>query len=83
MSPGFTKVVVIPNLGKVNLNKFTVPPYNCDDATIWSPALAKVIIAKNTALCPDAVAIAPVPPSKAQTLSSSTPTVGLEIRLYM
>ena len=34
VSPGFTKVVVIPNLGRVNLNKLTVPPYNCDEATI-------------------------------------------------
>ena len=34
VSPGFTNVVVMPNLGRVNLSKFTVPPYNCEDATM-------------------------------------------------
>ena len=81
VSPGFTNVVVIPKRGSVNLNKLTVPPYNCDEAIIWSPEFTKVIIAKKTALCPEAVAMAAVPPSKAHTLSSKTPTVGLDILL--
>ena len=41
------------------------------------------MIARKIAAIPDEVAIAAVPPSKAATLSSSTPTVGLEILLYI
>ena len=33
VSLGFTKVHLIPNLGRVSLNKFTVPPYNCEETT--------------------------------------------------
>ena len=41
----------------------------------------EIIIVKNIALIPEAVARAAVPPSSAQTLSSKTWTVGLDIRL--
>ena len=41
------------------------------------------MIARKIAAIPEEVAIAAVPPSKAATLSSSTPTVGFEIRLYI
>ena len=33
VSLGLTKVHLIPNLGRVNLNKLTVQPYNCEDTT--------------------------------------------------
>ena len=81
MSLGLTKVVSIPNLFKVSLSKLKEPPYNCDEETIWSPALQIFRRANIIALMPEAVAKAAEPPSKAATLSSRTDIVGLDILL--
>ena len=59
----------------------TVPPYNCEETTKWSPASHKVITAKKIALIPEDVARAAVPPSSEATLYSKTATVGFEILL--
>jgi hypothetical protein len=50
-------------------------------ATTWLPAPASVAIARCSAACPLAVAIAPTPPSRAAMRSSSTAVVGLLMRL--
>ena len=47
---------------------------------MWLPAPMSVAIARCSAAWPDAVAIAPTPPSSAAIRSSSTATVGLEMR---
>ena len=49
---------------------------------MWLPAPMSVAMARCSAACPDAVAIAPTPPSSAAMRSSSTATVGLEMREY-
>ena len=48
---------------------------------MWSPAPSKVAIAMCIADMPLAVHTAPTPPSSAASRSSSTATVGFEIRL--
>ena len=45
------------------------------------PAEASVVMARCSAACPLAVAIAPTPPSSAATRSSNTALVGLLMRL--
>ena len=47
---------------------------------MWLPASISVTIARWSAAWPLAVATAPTPPSSAATRSSSTATVGLEMR---
>ena len=47
---------------------------------MWPPAPISVAIARCKAAWPLAVATAPTPPSSAATRSSSTATVGLEMR---
>jgi hypothetical protein len=47
---------------------------------MWPPAPISVTIARCSAACPLAVAIAPTPPSSAAMRSSSTATVGLLMR---
>ena len=49
-------------------------------ATMWAPEPMRVATARKNAAWPLAVATAPTPPSRAATRSSSTATVGLEIR---
>jgi len=44
------------------------------------PASISVAITRCSAACPEAVAIAPTPPSSAAMRSSNTATVGLEMR---
>ena len=79
LSPGSTNVTSIPIFFKLTLNRFTVPPYNVDAETIWSPALQIFNIAVNTAACPLEVATAPTPPSNKANFSSNAETVGLDI----
>ena len=80
MSPGLTKVHFIPNLGSVNLNKFTVfhiiVRIQLNDHQLHIKSLQLKI-----ALIPDDVANAAVLPSSEATLSSKTATVGLDILL--
>ncbi len=57
------------------------PPYRFFDATMWSPALRSDATARWSAAVPLAVATAPTPPSSAAIRSSSTATVGFEMRL--
>ena len=47
---------------------------------MWLPASISVAIARCSAAWPEAVAIAPTPPSSAAMRSSSTATVGFEMR---
>jgi hypothetical protein len=49
---------------------------------MWLPASMSVATARCSAACPEAVAMAPTPPSSAAILSSSTATVGFEMREY-
>jgi hypothetical protein len=49
---------------------------------MWPPAPISVAMARCSAACPLAVAIAPTPCSSAAMRSSSTATVGLEMREY-
>ena len=50
------------------------------DATTWPPAPISVATARCSAAWPEAVAMAPTPPSSAAMRSSRTATVGLEMR---
>ena len=61
-SEASTKVVVIPNLGKVTFNKLKVPPYKLLEATIWSPDFSRVNKPVAIAAEPEAKTTAPVPP---------------------
>ena len=58
----------------------TVPPYSWEDATIWSPAWQSAAKVMNSAAMPDAVATAPIPPSRDAMRSSSAATVGFDRR---
>ena len=51
-----------------------------EEATMCPPAPISVAIVKCSAAWPLAVATAPTPPSSAEMRSSSTATVGLEMR---
>ena len=57
------------------------PPYRFFEATMWSPALSSEATARCRAAVPLAVQTAPTPPSNAAIRSSSTDTVGFEMRL--
>lgn len=63
-----TKVVVIPNFGKVAVKRLYVPPYRVLAETISSPVPAILKMALVIAAEPDANASAPIPPSSAATL---------------
>ncbi len=76
-SEASTKVVVIPNLGKVTFNKLNVPPYRLLDATMWSPDFSKVNNPVAIAAEPEAKATAPTPPSKVARRSCNIWLVGL------
>ncbi len=80
MSIGSKNVVVMPNRGSVFFIRLTLPPYICDEATMWSPWLRIAVIAQNVAAMPEAVQTAAEPPSSAAMRCSSTLTVGLVIR---
>ena len=80
-SRGLTKLVVMPKRGSVCASRLMVPPYSELDATMWSPALSSVAMARCSAAMPLAVQMAPTPPSSAASRSSSTPVVGLEMRV--
>ena len=80
-SRGLTKVVVMPKRGSVCASRLIVPPYRDAEATMWSPAPSSVAMATCIAAMPLAVQTAPTPPSSAARRSSSTATVGLEMRL--
>ena len=49
---------------------------------MWLPAPISVAMARCSAAWPEAVAMAPMPPSSAAMRSSNTAVVGLESRLY-
>ena len=76
-SEASTKVVVIPNLGKVVFNKLNVPPYKLLEATMWSPAFNKVNSPVEMAEVPEANTTAPIPPSTAAKRSCKIWLVGL------
>jgi hypothetical protein len=77
--PG-TNVVSTPNRRSVTSSAVTVPPYSCDEATMWSPAPTSAANVMNSADMPEAVATAPMPPSSEAIRSSSAATVGLPMR---
>src|SRR5690606_1153860 len=77
VSFGSTNVVVMPNLGRVTLNRLYVPPYKLLDDTIWSSDLSNVSNAVEIADIPEDVTTAPIPPSRAANLFSSMSLVGL------
>ena len=79
-SVGSTKVVVMPKRGRVFCIRLTLPPYICDEATMWSPCSRMAVMPQNVAAMPEAVHTAAEPPSSAAMRCSSTPTVGLVIR---
>ena len=58
-----------------------LPPYSEADATMWSPLLSSVAMARCIAAMPLAVHTAPTPSSSAASRSSSTAVVGLEMRV--
>ena len=70
----------MPKRGRVSVRRLVLPPYSDFDDTMWPPAPISVAIARCNAAWPLAVATAPTPPSSAATRSSSTATVGLEMR---
>ena len=57
-----------------------MPPYRADDETKLVPASASAAAVRNSAAWPDAVATAPMPPSRLAIRSSKAAVVGLEIR---
>ena len=73
-------MVSTPNRRSVTSSWVTVPPYNEAAATMWSPAPARAAKVMNSADMPDAVATAPIPPSRLAMRSSSAATVGLPMR---
>ena len=79
-SCGFTKRVVIPNWGRMSLNRVNVPPYRLFAETISSPCFARLTIVEKMADVPDAEANAPTPPSNRLIRSSSMACVGLPSR---
>lgn len=71
----------MPNLGRVMLNRFQVPPYRLVAETISSPAAAMFMMAKVSAVCPADTPSAPTPPSRAAIRCSKTSVVGFMIRV--
>ena len=69
----------MPKRGKVYSRRLWLPPYKQFEAIIWEPLSKIVEIARCIAAWPLEVAIAPMPPSKADILSSNTEFVGLVI----
>ena len=43
----------MPKRGNVFFIRLMLPPYICDDATMWSPWLRIAVIAQNVAAMPD------------------------------
>ena len=70
----------MPKRGNVYASRFCEPPYSARLATMWLPAPAMVHAARCIAACPLAVASPATPPSSAAMRSSSTATVGFEMR---
>ena len=70
----------MPKRGSVYCSRLCEPPYSAREATTCEPAPAIVAIARCSAACPLAVAIAPTPDSRAAMRSSSADTVGLLMR---
>ncbi len=79
-SSGLTKVVSMPSFFRFTPSSVCVPPYSVEADTTWSPALHSVRMAVASAAWPVAQASAARPPSSAATRSSSTATVGFEMR---
>src|SRR5690606_1166342 len=75
-SEGSTKVVVMPNRGKVTLKRLKVPPYKLLDETIWSPAFSSTKRAVLMAAVPEEVTTEAMPPSKAASRCSKISLVG-------
>ncbi len=71
----------MPKRGRVSAMRLTLPPYSEDEETMWPPCPISVTMPRCSAAWPEAVATAPTPPSSAAMRSSSTATVGLEMRL--
>ena len=69
----------MPNFLNVTFNKLYVPPYKFEEATISSPVSTMFNNARCIAACPEAVAKAPTPPSRAVMRSSKTFCVGFII----
>ena len=72
----------MPKRASVYPSRLCEPPYSERLATMWLPAPISVTIARCSAACPLAVAMAPTPVSSAAMRSSNTATVGFEIREY-
>ena len=62
------------------MNWFTVPPYNAEEDTMWSPGSSSVNSAAACAASPLANATPPAAPSRFATRSSKTATVGFMMR---
>ncbi len=76
-----TSFTPMPRRGRVTLNWLYVPPYSRLEDTMSSPAWAMLVMARNCAACPDAVASAATPPSSAATRFSKTSVVGFMRRV--
>ena len=81
MSAGSTNVVVIPKRRQRDGELVVAAAVEVADATTWSPASSRVMIATACAASPLAVARAPTPPSRLAIRSSNTAVVGFMIRV--
>ncbi len=80
-SVGSKNEVVMPKRGSVFFIRLMLPPYICVEATMWSPWPSIAVIAQKVAAIPDDVHTAAEPPSSEAMRCSSTPTVGLVMRV--
>ena len=79
-SSGSTQVTSTFILRSRCLNWLTVPPYNAEEETTWSPGSSSVNSAAAWAAMPLANATPPAPPSRLATRSSNTAIVGFMMR---
>ena len=75
-------LVVMPKRGRSTLSWLYVPPYRFGVDTMLSPAWASAAKVRNCAEWPDAVATAPIPPSRAAIRFSNTSLVGCMRRTW-